>query len=420
MKKAAILACLALSACQASTTQQHAIDRVVLEVPREIKTKPIAFEKVVIKIRRGQSIGKIEGGWLCLKQGEIKVRSGRHQINDETFTDVFREELLNANYNVVGDPDALFEDRSKASAEFRIAGLVTNIEANICYPNSGLGNITKSSGSAFLEVDWQIYSTLNRKVVYRKTTRGSYESDGVQEGNEDLVLEMAFSNAVSNLLADQNFFNLVTIPTNQQREKFSPLLVDLIAQPINSKAREISDTLKSVVTIKSTNGHGSGFLISRDGYIITNEHVVGDAKRVNIMFESGVELVGEVIRTESLRDVALIKAPLNKAIPMSIARNEALIGASVYAIGSPLAEDLHGTVSSGIISAKRNLQDQPYIQSDVNVRPGSSGGPLLNTKGQVIGITVSGKTDQGATAGLNFFIPIQDALASLGLENHSE
>ena len=94
-------------------------------------------------------------------------------------------------------------------------------------------------------------------------------------------------------------------------------------------------------------------------------------------------------------------------------------GETVFAIGAPLDPGLQGTLTRGIVSANRVIKDQPFIQSDVGVTHGNSGGPLLNAQGEAIGVTVSGYEENGAPVGLNMFIPIGDALRALALEGEA-
>ena len=129
---------------------------------------------------------------------------------------------------------------------------------------------------------------------------------------------------------------------------------------------------------------------------------------------TGRELVGEVVVTSSSRDVALIRTessgfgglPLKEILPM--------VGDRVFVIGSPMDEDLDGTVSAGIVSAFRTLDGLRYIQSDTNVLPGNSGGPMFDDKGNVIAMTVAGLFGTGS--GLNLFIPIAEAINALNIQ----
>jgi S1-C subfamily serine protease len=185
----------------------------------------------------------------------------------------------------------------------------------------------------------------------------------------------------------------------------------LAAKPV-----KISDAVGSVVLVMSGGGHGSGFLVSTDGYLLTAQHVVGADKYVKIRWSDGLEGVGEVIRTDKRRDVALIKADSRGRAPLALHRDMPQPGDTVFAIGTPIDPKLQNTVTRGVASANRILDGFSFIQSDVTVDPGNSGGPLLNEQGEVLGLTDIGIRLPDAPTGLNFFIPIRDALDFLSLE----
>jgi S1-C subfamily serine protease len=159
-------------------------------------------------------------------------------------------------------------------------------------------------------------------------------------------------------------------------------------------------------------GHGSGFVIS-ENLILTNHHVVGESNSVAIKFSNGLQLIGKVIASNLGRDVAVVKVDATLPKYFRLSRNTPVLGADVYAIGTPLDEKLHSTISRGIISALRVVQNKTLIQSDINIHPGSSGGPLLYKSGTVVGIAVSKFAVNKTSQGISFFIPIDDALKSL-------
>jgi S1-C subfamily serine protease len=160
---------------------------------------------------------------------------------------------------------------------------------------------------------------------------------------------------------------------------------------------------------------GSGFLISDDGYLITNQHVVGDAKFVKVRWAEGDEVLGEVIRTDARRDVALLKAQPKGHAPLLARDDPPAIGQTVFAVGTPLEEKFQGTLTRGIVSAARVYDGQPFVQSDVAVDHGNSGGPLLDESGRVVAITDWGYSPDGVSHNLNFFIPIGDAFRALAV-----
>ncbi len=159
---------------------------------------------------------------------------------------------------------------------------------------------------------------------------------------------------------------------------------------------------------------GSGFIISPDGYILTNAHVVGGADSVKVRMTDKREFDAKVIGLDKRTDVALIKIKDDASLPtVTIGDPKALrVGEWVLAIGSPFGFD--NSVTAGIVSAKgRSLPQEnyvPFIQTDAAINPGNSGGPLFNMKGQVIGVNSQIYSRSGGYMGLSFAIPIDVAM----------
>ena len=158
---------------------------------------------------------------------------------------------------------------------------------------------------------------------------------------------------------------------------------------------------------------GSGFIISNDGYVLTNAHVVDGANVVTVKLTDKREFRAKVVGTDKQSDVAVLKISASNLPTVKIGDpNQSKVGQWVVAIGSPYGFD--NTVTSGIISAKaRSLPEEnytPFIQTDVPVNPGNSGGPLFNLQGQVIGINSMIYSQTGGFQGLSFAIPIDEAM----------
>ncbi|MDY6979148.1 MAG: DegQ family serine endoprotease [Pseudomonadota bacterium] len=158
---------------------------------------------------------------------------------------------------------------------------------------------------------------------------------------------------------------------------------------------------------------GSGFIISADGYIVTNYHVVKDAEEITVRLSDRRELKAEVIGSDKRSDMALLKVEANDLPVVTIGDSKELkVGEWAMAIGSPFGFD--HSVSVGVISAiNRNLPSEnyvPFIQTDVAINPGNSGGPLFNLDGEVIGINSQIFTRSGGFMGLSFAIPIDVAM----------
>ena len=158
-------------------------------------------------------------------------------------------------------------------------------------------------------------------------------------------------------------------------------------------------------------GVGSGFIISADGYILTNHHVVDKADEIYVTLTDKRELRGKLIGSDRRTDVALVKVEADHLPFMTIGDSDRLrVGEWVLAIGSPFGLD--NTVTAGIVSAKsRDTGDYlPFIQTDVAVNPGNSGGPLINLAGEVVGINSQIYSRTGGFMGISFAIPIDEVM----------
>ncbi|WP_410457932.1 DegQ family serine endoprotease [Pseudomonas fluorescens] len=158
---------------------------------------------------------------------------------------------------------------------------------------------------------------------------------------------------------------------------------------------------------------GSGFIISSDGYVLTNNHVVADADEIIVRLSDRSELQAKLVGTDPRTDVALLKVDGKNLPTVKLGDSEKLkVGEWVLAIGSPFGFD--HSVTKGIVSAKgRTLPNDtyvPFIQTDVAINPGNSGGPLFNMNGEVVGINSQIFTRSGGFMGLSFAIPIDVAL----------
>jgi serine protease Do len=160
-------------------------------------------------------------------------------------------------------------------------------------------------------------------------------------------------------------------------------------------------------------GTGSGVIISEDGYIVTNNHVVKDAKEIEITLNNKKTYKAKLIGTDSKMDIALLKIDADEKLPYSTFANSdsVKVGEWVLAVGNPY--NLTSTVTAGIVSAKaRNLDTkgiQSFIQTDAAVNPGNSGGALVNTRGELIGINTMISSMTGSYVGYSFAVPSNNA-----------
>jgi serine protease Do len=190
-----------------------------------------------------------------------------------------------------------------------------------------------------------------------------------------------------------------------------PAVVNISVKVQRASGRQLDPFGRMFSPPEVGEGVGTGFFISSDGYILTNDHVVGEASEITVTVADGRELKGKVIGTDQRTDIGLIKVEDKKSFPFVRLgdSDSAQIGEWVVAIGNPFGLD--HTVTAGIISAKgrRNIRpsgrsgDFDFIQTDASINPGNSGGPLLNARGEVIGINSAVNM---AAQGIGFAIPI--------------
>ena len=163
-------------------------------------------------------------------------------------------------------------------------------------------------------------------------------------------------------------------------------------------------------------GQGSGFVIDKDGHILTNYHVIADARQVEVTLHNRKKYKANIVGTDRSHDLAVIQIKAPDLQPMTLGDSANLqVGQKVYAIGNPFG--LAGTLTLGIVSSIRSVQEpdgmmiDEAIQTDAAINPGNSGGPLLNWHGDVIGINTMIASNSGQSAGIGFAIPINTAKA---------
>ena len=155
----------------------------------------------------------------------------------------------------------------------------------------------------------------------------------------------------------------------------------------------VSNIEPGVVRILTSTGTGSGFIVDEDGLVVTNAHVVGSFRSVNVRLASGKEYVGDVVSLDKASDLAIIDlSTSDRFAPVPVGDSDLVsVGDNVIAVGYPIGSVLGGspTITRGIVSSKRRYSAVDYLQTDAAINPGNSGGPLVNRSGQVIGVNTS-------------------------------
>lgn len=447
---ACLLSLFGLAGCL-NQTERMQVPTVAISPPVPVN-KPIesqasfALGKVVTSIRRGTVIAHYPTGSSLIGSNFCNYRhrgkstiewgSGSKQFGGwrSELGEVFFEVLRNRGMNVVGDPGALFkQDEEAQGAEYLLGARIKELRGNFCQVHHWFDGrpLDKYSGEFFVHVEWSVYSTLTERTVARIDTRGHFNREEPTQQGIMTAFVGAFTAATENLLAERAFIGLmereavvrdavaqspdVTGQGNDVR-----LALPKIKESNLPIQRIIGQVVSSVVSVRVGSGGGSGFLISKSGHLLTNQHVVKLAKYVQIVFSNGLEVRGEVLRRDAKNDVALVQIPIRARSVLPIRWKTVRQIEDVYAVGSPMGERQRASVTKGVVSALRinTATGIRKIQADAPISAGNSGGPLLDKFGNVVAITVSHLVHKRAQ-NVNFFIPIQDALKALGIELQS-
>jgi S1-C subfamily serine protease len=379
----------------------------VSPLPAGSTPRPVALTRLAAQLRDEQTIGTYWTGVVCLSSFTLDWKQFRSSLPN--LKEVFAEELQTSGFTPSAKPGSLFGDVSDSSTDLEIGAVIKGVDASYC------NNVLNTSGKVTLDVEWQVYSNLKRETVATIETHEAAQDKALKSGAKRSLGQQAFAANVRALLSDTNFRQVVLGPDSPAKSATGPAAPIKIVG-VGKGPTKIPDATGSVVAIFSGDAFGSGVLISSDGLLLTNHHVVGSAKTVKVRWSDGFETVGEVLRSDKRRDVALVKTETHGRQPLALDRTVPTPGTTVFAIGSPLDPALQSTVTRGVVSARRVVDGFSFIQADVPVTHGNSGGPLLTEAGVVVGLTDWGVPAEAGSTSLNFFIPIGDALDFLSLK----
>lgn len=238
------------------------------------------------------------------------------------------------------------------------------------------------------------------------------------------VLRMMFTGLVLTLVALAQVASAQTRPQSfaELADKFSPAVVNITTSttvagnagpnpivpegsPFEDFFKEFQDRNRGENRPRKSSALGSGFVISEDGYVVTNNHVIESADQITIEFFNGSELKAEVVGTDPKTDIALLKVKADGPLPFVNFGNSDLsrVGDWVLAMGNPLGQGF--SVSAGIVSARNRALSgtyDDYIQTDAAINKGNSGGPLFNLDGEVVGVNTAILSPNGGSIGIGF------------------
>jgi hypothetical protein len=384
----------------------------------------IDIEKIVSGIEYSTEVGgntrwkyryneEIELGVKKRKLSEAIKKMGLRTLDDKS------DNLFDVGRVTIKNPDIL------------IAGRVESFELE--HLSGSASGFYKSK----ISVNWQLFDRLKKEIILKRTIESEYRfaTNLVSEEFFNAIIENFY-----NLSDDSEFYNLLngyaikrsaessTQADSSDANTIEEELLDEVepikiqhVRPIESSdfSDLVGTAMRSSVTviIDEDKGHGSGVVISTNGYIVTNHHVINEANIIDVQFENGIVLPADVITYSEKHDLALIKVRASGLSALAILQNadELREGAELFVVGAPADRELGQSVSKGVLSGKRTLDGMKVIQTDTKISPGNSGSPLVNGKGQIIGIINMKMVGEGVE-GLSFAIDAGYLFSVLGIQ----
>lgn len=444
-----IISALVLAGCMAPVKKVDYSD--AMPVPETVHPAPFRLSNVIFRLPLGHEIGNYGSQAMnfCFSTHEAGRAMLTGNVDLPSARKAFYQTMAGLGYDVTGSEDFLFEEEADDDwlrTEFKVGAKITDARMDACYQEPGLlesaiNHRYGEKGQLYIQVEWSIYDTLRKTTVYKVTTEGYVDRRKPNYEGLALMFNDAFAMATHNLAADKPFQDLMINGHRPERDlwqrqknnddarrKFDPNEIVTIHNSSLSEisvSRHMETARHAALMVEGGVGHGSGFFISRQGHILTNSHVVGDALRVRVVSADKEEkMIAEVLRRDPARDVALLKLEdVPGDLDITVLPVRTLwpeVGSEVYAIGAPVSRQLQDSVTKGIVSAHRkNFRilgtRQNFIQADIEIHGGNSGGPLLDQYGNITGLSVAGYTENNAGMGLNLFVPVGETLESLGI-----
>jgi S1-C subfamily serine protease len=333
----------------------------------------------------------------------LVVRDDRHKdlyFAAEEYRVYILDALRKSGFVVVGAENLLFDQDKGGEARFVLGGTVTSVLRGFDPERPSL---------AEMAVVWELFDIQQQVVIYKVETR---DTGTLRSKKNSVALLMR---CLGSLMRRQAFRNALLpiegeLPsaTNDAPATFQSCPTSLALPKDMSRAQE------ATVVVRLGAMAGSGVLISRDGVVITANHVVEALSTATVELKDGRSFPARVMRRDVKRDISVLRIDAQETPCLPVAMNLPREGETLYAIGTPISKALSFTVTKGVVSSIRDHEDARWIQTDAALNPGNSGGPLLNETGTVIGLVSWGLGKLGVE-GISFAISSASALAVLSL-----
>jgi hypothetical protein len=335
------------------------------------------------------------------------------KVNNTIFTESLNDILKKMNF--VDTTNTIFPNYGNS---LYIDGTVKKIRFHIIGSNGSTFTFEHNLVAVEMDIDWSILDYY-KQPVYNVHTNKISDLILIDVNNKNIsqkineIVEDNMEYALLDIRKELSTKGYLNVEKNKSSEKYDALN---IAKPTIAEGTKMNEFLKSSVTVKVDDGHGSGIIISQDGYILTNYHVIAGSKNIEVILTDGTKLPATVVRKNTEVDLVLLQVKRTDLSPLPISEiTEPEIGVEVWTIGTPKSIELGQTVSKGILSGIRKANGLSYLQTDVSLNTGNSGGAMITKDGTIIGIVTSKLIGIG-TEGVGFAIPSSEIFSKLNIQ----
>ena len=354
-------------------------------------------------------LGKINGSKKKLKDKDIYKYLGYPQNMEISVVNSFKDSYVDAQY--FNDKKNVTDISNLQKPKIILKPIVKKIDFNL------KGDLIRDySGNCFLECEWQLFdlSDLNKPIETFLIKTTNYRTGN----NYELLLQEMIVLSGRELLENESLYNLLFTTEKKylERSKGESIKIKLSKkQNYQNNIQMLKEVVNSVVTVETEGKFGSGVFISDNGYLLTNYHVIEGKKVIYVKIDIDKKIKAELIKFNKDFDLAILQVDIISSKGLYLAEdNNCNLGEDVFAIGTPIDKKLQQSISKGIISGFREFNGVNFIQTDVNINSGNSGGPLLNVNGEIIGINTLKATGKDVS-GIGFSIPSTIVLKMLNI-----
>ena len=340
----------------------------------------------------------------------FRNKSEKIEIENTIFSDILNNILKERNFSDTIESKQILRNKTNTlyiDAEVSKVNITSVTRSFMQYsPTFYIGDI---------KIKWTIRDVYKKELLIFEDLVSTGEIVDIfakKDQENEIFFTDAFRKSLNNLLSNETVREILKMSGAEKEVEV------LTLKTPSRNPSKISEAVKASATIKVGDGHGSGFFINNEGYLLTNYHVVATAKKGDlfVITNDGKEHPAQIIRSNDYDDIALLKIDLENEFAFHIENGlEGEIGLDIYAIGTPNSIELGQTLSKGIISGERkNDMGQEFYQTDASVNRGNSGGPLVSSDGKIIGV-VNAKLIGTGVEGIGFAIKINRVQQSLSL-----